>query len=166
MSKFSNRLDEAKTFPEIFELVKESVKIVFRKERAGLMLGLSDLGSSHHGFIGAFYPVGSNIIIMNKTPLRNIENTNPSLMNAYIFHILLHEYLHTLGIIDEELARYMTHEVSKRVFGRSHVVTEMAANFSKFFPNVIYPSLGWESPQDFQIELVDNFDYSNAGYIG
>lgn len=166
MNKFWKKLDEAKSLPEIFELVKDSVRIVFKKERTGLMLGLSDLGSNYEGFIGAFYPVGSNIIIMNKRPLRSIETTDPSLFNNYVFHILLHEYFHTLGIIDEELARYMTLEVSKKVFGENHVVTEMAKNFAKFFPNIVYPTLGWESPESFKIELVDNFDHSNVGYIG
>ncbi len=166
MNKFFKHLDEAKSLPEIFELVKEAVRIVFKKERTGLMLGLSDLGSSYKGFVGAFYPVGSNIIIMNKRPLKSIEQTNPSIFNAYVFHILLHEYFHTLGIVDEELARHMTLETSRKIFGKNHAVTEMAENFTKFFPHIIYPTLGWESPESFRIELVENFDHSNVGYIG
>ncbi len=166
MPKFSQKLEDAKNLADIFEIVKDAVRIVIKKERSGLMLGLSEMGSTFGGFVGAFYPIGSNIIIMNKTPLKRIQETNPTLYNAYSFHILLHEYLHTLGIIDEELARYMTLNISKKVFGDNHVVTQMAKNFSKFFPNVIYPSLGWESPEDMRIELVEDFDHSNVGYIG
>jgi len=42
---------------EIFENVKEVVRINEGRSRAGLMLGLQELGASLSGFVGAYYPV-------------------------------------------------------------------------------------------------------------
>jgi len=53
--------------------VKEVVKKYEKRSRAGLMLGLQEMGATMQGFIGAFYPVALNIIVMNKTPLRRIH---------------------------------------------------------------------------------------------
>jgi len=50
---------------ENFELVKEAVRKSEGRSRAGLMLGLQELGSSMIGFIGAYYQIASNIIIVN-----------------------------------------------------------------------------------------------------
>ena len=104
---YAKELEKAADLPEIFEIAKSVVKEFLGKERGGLMLGLSDLGGRPGFFVVAFYPVGSNIIIMNKTPMRAVEATKPHLFKAYCFHILLHEYLHTIGILDENKNRIM-----------------------------------------------------------
>jgi hypothetical protein len=166
MNRFINGLRKAKSLPEIFELVKDSVRIILRKERIGLMLGLTDMGSGMEGFVGAFYPVGSNIIVMNKTPLRRIKETDPKLFKPYVFHILLHEYLHTLGFLDEDFVRIITYEICRRVFGESHTVTQMSRNLSKFLPNLVYPVWDWKDSNQLEIELVDDFDHSSINYIG
>ena len=57
---FDERLREAKDLPEIFELVKLAVIKTKRKRRAGLMLGIGDLGNHPKGFLGAFYPVATD----------------------------------------------------------------------------------------------------------
>ncbi|TRZ90179.1 MAG: hypothetical protein D4R88_04115 [Methanosarcinales archaeon] len=46
----------------------------------------------------AFYPVGTNVIVMNKIPLERIKETRPELYKPYIFHasitpLLPHYYL-------------------------------------------------------------------------
>ena len=87
---------------ETFEEVKSAVQQNERRSRAGLMLGLQEIGASLEGFIGAYYPIASNIIIVNKTPLRRILETDKTLLKPYIFHVLLHEYIHALGFLDEE----------------------------------------------------------------
>lgn len=70
------------------------------------MLGLVNLGMKKGYFIGAFHPVGSNIIVMNKSPLKiAMENTEKKIYNSYCFLLLLHEYLHSLGYLDEEKVR-------------------------------------------------------------
>ena len=162
---FHSRLDDSDSISDIFELVKDAVRISIKKSRSGLMLGITELGSNSNGFVGAFYPVGSNIIIMNKTPLRRIQETNPSLYKPYVFHVLLHEYLHTLGILDEKVVRFMSTEISKRIFGESHIATKMSLDFSGFIPNTTYAGLDFEQPKTGEIELVDNFDKSNVTYI-
>ena len=75
---------------EVFELVKSTVKQYLNRHRAGLMLGLANLGMKRGYFIGAFYPVGSNIIVMNKAPLKIAsKTTDKKIYNAYCFLLFL-----------------------------------------------------------------------------
>jgi len=147
---------------DTFEQVKETVRKTEGRSRAGLMLGLQELGASLQGFIGAYYPVASNIIIVNRTPLRRITETNPKLLQPYIFHVLLHEYIHSLGFLDEYTTEQKTYEISKKQFGENHLITKLSTNITKFFPNLVYPIHGWmpmeETPP---IELIQGFDRSN-----
>jgi hypothetical protein len=146
---------------ETFENVKEVVRRKEGKSRAGLMLGLQDLGASMSGFVGAYYPVESNIIVVNTTPLKRIMETEPNLLKPYIFHILLHEYIHSLGVIDENQTRYKTYDISRREFGESHIVTELSKNMEKHLKNMVYPTYGWLPQEASNIELVKGFDKSS-----
>jgi hypothetical protein len=159
------KLEDSKSIPDIFEVVKEAVRKVIKAERAGLMLGLAEMGGNDGFWIGAFYPVGTNMIVMNKTPLRKIAETNPRLFNSYCFHILLHEYLHSLGILDENTTRRATYEISRAVFGDEHTVTEMARDIQKFLPYITHPEPSWTPPEEMSIELVEGFDRSSITYI-
>jgi len=146
--------------------VKTAVRKSTGMERGGLMLGLADLGGGPEGLIGAFYPVATNIIVMNKSPLQRIKETDPALYKPYSFHILLHEYLHTLGIIDEAATRRKAYEISAELFGKEHVVTRLAADLSKFIPKLVYPIYGWRPSEDYRLELVKGFDRSStSAYI-
>ena len=161
---FVNRLKESASIPDIFENVKEIVWKVIRKSRAGLDLGLVEMGNYSQGFLGAYYIVGSNIIIMNETPLKRIQETNPNLLSPYIFSVLLHEYLHSLGIFDEEKVRRLTYEISSEVFGENNIVTQISKDMKKFFPNFVYPE---GAPQiNEPVRLVKDFDRSSIRYIG
>ena len=149
---------------DTFEQVKETVRKTEGRSRAGLMLGLQELGASLQGFgfIGAYYPVASNIIIVNRTPLRRITETNPKLLQPYIFHVLLHEYIHSLGFLDEYTTEKKTYEISKKQFGENHPITKLATNITKFFPNLVYPIHGWMPQKETPlIELIHGFDRSN-----
>ena len=147
---------------ENFELVKEAVRKSEGRSRAGLMLGLQELGSSLSGFIGAYYQIASNIIIVNATPIRRIMQTNPQLLNPYGFHVLLHEYIHALGFLNESVTRQKTYEISKNHFGERHIVTKLSTDIKQFFPNLIYPIQGWLPPKGTPIiEIVQGFDHSN-----
>ena len=159
---FQERLDRTHDIPEIFELVKLAVRKNTGKERSGLMLGLSNLGGGPQGFVGAFYPVATNIIVMNTLPLERIKQTDPTLFKPYVFHILLHEYIHTLGIIDEEATRAMALEISQKVFGPAHPATQIATDLSRFMPNLVYPLAGWKPPENPSLELVKGFDRSST----
>ena len=148
-----------------FEEVKKIVKLEERISRSGLMLGLQELGSNSNGFIGAYYPISSNIIIMNKTPLRRIIETNPDLLPAYNFHILLHEYIHSLGFLNESITRKKTYDISLKHFGEKHTITQLSTNIRKFLPNLIYPNTGY-LPENIasKIEIISGFDRSNSEF--
>ncbi|MDH7506302.1 MAG: hypothetical protein QHH15_00740 [Candidatus Thermoplasmatota archaeon] len=162
MSKIDDIQLEKKLI-DTFELVKDAVKKNEGRSRAGLMLGLQELGASQNGFIGAYYQVASNIIIMNKTPIRMIIETNPKLLEPYSFHVLLHEYIHSLGFLDEDITKEKTYEITKKYFGEKHIATVFSSDINKFLPNLIYPVQGWLPVQDLpKIVLVKGFDRSST----
>ena len=145
-----------------FEDVKKVVKKYEGRSRAGLMLGLQEIGATMDGFIGAYFPISSNIIVINKTPLRRINETNHNLLIPYGFHVLLHEYIHSLGFLDEAFTKQKTYEISKKQFGERHVITKLSTDMKQFFPNLVYPIQGWFPPKGTPvIEIVRGFDYSN-----
>ena len=158
-------LKKAKTFADIFEIVKEIVREYIGAEQAGLIVGVTDLGIHNQGFIGAFYSLDANMIIINKKPLARILQTNPSLYNYYLFHVMLHEYVHSIGSYDEAQTRQLVHEISEHYFGNNHVVTQLASNIEKFLPHLTYPVQGFQPPQDINIEFVKGIDRKNTNYI-
>lgn len=165
MIDFADELEMTKGLPDVYELVKKAVEQELGKKRGGLMLGLSELGGTRSGWVGAYYPLASNIIVMNKTSLRLISETNPSLTKSYSFHILLHEYLHTIGITDERKTRQNAVKISRKLFGPDHPTTKMAEDITKFFDYIVYPVYGWIPPKQSSLEIVEGFDRSSATYI-
>lgn len=161
---FPGRLDSARTLSDIFEVVKEAVWNSRMKSRAGLMLGLADLGNSPQGFVGAFFTVGSNFIVMNRIPLERIKETRPELFKPFTFHVLMHEYIHSLGYLDEQLVRQMVYDISRALMGESHLATQLAQDPTQFIPNLAYPDLAWR-PKDLKMELVEGFDSGSVNYI-
>ncbi len=157
-------LARAKDLPDIFEVAKEAVRAKLGLSRAGLMLGLADLGGDVQSFIGGMYPLASNVIVMNKRPLARIKGTSPELYAPYAFHILLHEYIHSIGFIDEAETRRLTYEISENLFGRDHLVTKLAEDISQFLPHLSYPA-PTPMPKEIQLELVKGFDRSSVNYI-
>lgn len=161
---FVNKLKGSTSFSDIFEVVKEVVWKTIKRSRAGLELGLVELGNHPQGFLGAYYVTGSNIIIMNETPLKRIQETDPNLLVPYIFSILLHEYLHSLGFFNEDIVKKLTYEISCEIFGNNSIVAEISRDMRSFFPNFIYPE---GAPRiDSPIKLIKDFDKSNIRYIG
>ena len=131
------------------------------------MLGLADLGMRSGYFVGAFHLLGSNIIVMNRTPLEVASmNTNKTTYNAYCFHLLLHEYLHSLGYVNEVDVKELTQEVCMLALGKAHPATVMAERgIDTYFPKVTYFTEEFPLPERLQIELVKDFDRSSVGYI-
>lgn len=160
---FRKKYDEANGFAEIFDVINEGVEKIFGRSRSGLMLAFQDLCVRPNGFIGAFHPVGSNVIVMNKAPLKIIESQKPSLMKAYVFHVLMHEYLHTLGVLNERHTELFTYDVNLQLFGRDHEATMMSFNFDRILPEIILPGFSL-MPRENSIDILDDFEKTD--YIG
>lgn len=164
---FNAELDACENLADIFELVKQSVKRFLGQHRAGLMLGMANLGMRRGTFVGAFHPIGSNIIVMNTAPFDVVlRTTDKKILNAYCFHLLLHEYLHALGYVSEEEVRDLVHRVCSMALGKGNPATVMAERgIAYYFPKVTYFSQNVPIPRGLQIELVKDFDKGSAGYI-
>jgi hypothetical protein len=161
--RLGKRLERARGLPEIFEVVKEAVRSSIGMSRAGLMLGLADMGGSPVHMVGGLYPSATNIIVMNKAPMAFLAKDQER-YRAYCFHILLHEYLHSLGFMDEADVRRRTYQISKEALGEGHMATMMATDLSRFLPNVSYGAPK-DTDGELDIELVSDFDRSNCGYF-
>ncbi len=157
-----------KEIPSIFKRVKRDVKKVYGRHRAGLSLGLVDMGMYRGGFIGGMHFAPGTEIFMNKKPLEIILREQPyEIIWSYTYHILLHEYVHSLGIIDEQQCRIITLKISEKIFKNDdHPALILARNgIATFFPNLpmIYapPDL---KPEGISIEYIYNFDQESYDY--
>jgi hypothetical protein len=121
---FDKLLEDCKGYPEVFNLVKKGVKKALNRWRVGLMLILDDLPLH----IGAYHVVGSNAIILNRRLLEIVHQHSSSRkeVNSYLFIILMHEYLHTLGLTDEGEVRRLVYRVTVELLGEDHPAADMA----------------------------------------
>jgi hypothetical protein len=162
-------LETSENFGDIFEVVKRSVKQQLGMERAGLMLVLADLPMQ----LGAFHGVGTNQIVMNRALLdRIVAAGHPrSHINAFVYSILLHEYLHSLGIIDESEVRRLVNEISLSTFGPDHPASSIASKgpWSLLrevgFVDTHVPEQTSMDLKQSRVELVSDFDRSHRSYI-
>lgn len=162
---FKERLLKAKKFGDIFDIVQDIVHDFLGLDQAGLVIGVTDLGIYENGFIGAFYSPDANMIIINKKPLQRILQKSPLLYNNYIFHVMLHEYIHSVGSLDEAETRSIVFKISDNYFGDSHTVTKLAGDIKKFLPDLTYVDKEFALPKDINIEFVSGIDRRNANYI-
>jgi hypothetical protein len=155
--KIANSVD----FNEVFDLVKSNVLKKFDLHRAGLSLTLQVMPSN----LGAYHILGSNIIVLNKFVLSIIKQSSKTSeeYNSYLYMVLVHEYLHTFGITDENAVRQMTYDLCRSIFGESHISTLMA----KDDPSRIFPQLKNITNHTFynQFEVIENFDKASISYI-
>ena len=157
-----NMLSQLKDYNEVFEFVKSSVNSIYEMKRAGLSLMLHRMPTR----VGAYHVLGSNVIAVNSILLDLVKkySTSNDEYNSYLFTILLHEYLHSLGILDEHKVRQMSLELCEKFFGEKRTVTVMAED-----PLKIFPQLGLVSYDKFEFEnkyeIIKNFDNSNQTYI-
>jgi hypothetical protein len=158
---YRSRLDSAKDFSDVYEIVKDTVKRSIGGYRIGLMLILDDLPLQ----VGAYHPVGSNTIVMNRLFLQIIQATASSkrVVNSFIYTILLHEYLHALGFLAESDVRSMVYRISIESFGQDYLVTRLAEvgpwTLLKDVPVGVI-----EAPNRVA-EIVKNFEGTNQRYI-
>ncbi len=122
--QFGTRLDNAKNYAEVWQIVKDSVWFAQGKRRESMMLFLDDLPLQ----LGAYYPVGTNNIVLNRSLVEIVEAsvTSKPTVNALVYNLLLHEYLHALGELSEVEVRRLVVEVAKKCFGETHSATEVA----------------------------------------
>lgn len=158
--EFREKLEGCKDYGEVFDLVKRAVRIVLGLDRAGLMLYLGDLPLH----VGAFHVVGSNGIVLNKRLVKLMSRSarSRSELNSFIFSILLHEYLHSLGYINEQQVRKLVYKISAEVFGDDHPSVDMAISLPipRIPPMEMQPRDG-----ETDLELIKDFERSNQSYI-
>jgi len=78
--------------------------------------------------LGAYHPIGTNNIVLNRTLVQIVEAAIESkrVVNALIYNLLLHEYLHALGEFSEVEVRRMVYEITQKCFGEDHIAALIA----------------------------------------
>ena len=161
VKNYRSKLEEAEGLNEVWNIVKASVKSSLGEHRGSMMLFLDDLPLH----LGAYHPLGTNNIVLNRTLVQIVEAATDSklTLNAFVYSILIHEYLHALGHVPENGVRRLVYEVSQKCFGQDYIVTRLA----KESPWIILKGIPLneiEVPKHV-IEVVKNFEKSNLQYI-
>ncbi len=160
-SAYGSKLDQAQGFSEIWELVKLTVRKTLGEHRAGMMLFLDDLPL----YVGAYHPLGTNNIVLNRTLIEIVEGATKSrrVVNAFIYTLLLHEYLHALGHIPESEVSSIVYQVSKECFGEYSAVSDIAkAGVHSILRNIPMDNV---SSSKRLMEIVRDFDKTSQPYI-
>ncbi len=121
---------------QLFEFVRKLVKDFLKKSHPHIRLGLIELGYNRGSFIGGFHVAGSNEIILNKSALRVMqEESKKEDFKAYLFHLLLHEYIHSIGVFNETKTRELTQRISLALFDSKHPVGKLCTiGLNALFP--------------------------------
>jgi len=154
VERFRSRLENASSYGEVWEIVKDSVKFSLHRRRGSMMLFLDDLPIQ----LGAYHPLGTNNIVLNRTLVQIVESALKSrrVVNALIYNLLLHEYLHALGGLSEFKVRQMVYETAKKCFGQDHIVAVIAQKSPWSLLKGI-PLEGVDAPKRV-IEIVKDFE--------
>jgi len=158
---YRSRIDKAKGFSEVWEIVKDTVKDTLGEHRVGMMLFLDDMPLQ----LGAYHPLGTNNIVLNRTLVQIAEAATKSkrLVNAFVYSLLVHEYLHALGYVPEAEVRPLVYKISKECFGDDHIVTKLAEKSPWALLRGV-PLNRIEAPKRV-MEIVKDFEKSNREYI-
>lgn len=159
--KFSKRLDVAANYAGVWQIVKDTVDFAFGKRRGSMMLFLDDLPLQ----IGAYYPVGTNNIVLNRHLVDIVEATlsDKKMVNALVYNLLLHEYLHALGELSEVGVRLQVVAVTEKCFGQEYAATVLA----KKSPWILLKDIPLETaiaPKRV-MQIVRNFEKTTDKYI-
>ncbi|MEM0482988.1 MAG: hypothetical protein QXM16_08940 [Nitrososphaerota archaeon] len=160
MNTIVDEVENAQDFDSILRVVKRVVEERLGMRRAGLMLIIADAPPG----ILAYHEVGSNAIFVNRRHLEGwMAGKSRTETNSYVFVVLLHEYLHSLGILDEVEVRRLVRALTQEYFGPDHIATRVASG---------EPAIGREFIQGVYLGrprepvLVKDFDTENLSYIG
>ncbi len=159
--RFRKSLDSATNYAEVWQTVKDTVDHSFGKRRGSMMLFLDDLPLQ----IGAYYPVGTNNIVLNRHLVEIVEATlsEKKTVNALVYNLLLHEYLHALGELSERGVRQQVVAVASMCFGEDHQVTVLARKSPWILLKDI-PFEGAAAPKRV-MQIVRNFEKSTDKYV-
>ena len=152
-SPLGERLARPSDYGEIFRVVRSAVRTVLGIERPGLGLTLSDLPPQ----LGAYWQITGNMIVLNEglVEAMRAHAESPLELNSFIYVILAHEYLHSLGYLDEGAVRQVTARVTRTAFGAEHPATRMAeGDLWKMFPFLAYAAGG----RGQRLKVVSRFD--------
>ena len=124
LDKFRNNIDSAQSYAEVWQIVKDTVEFSLGSRRGSMMLFLDDLPIQ----LGAYYPLGTNNIVLNRALVEIVEaSISPKrVVNALVYNLLLHEYLHALGEMSETKVKRRVVEVAQACFGNDHIATVIA----------------------------------------
>jgi hypothetical protein len=89
-----------------------------------MMLFLDDLPIQ----LGAYHSLGTNNIVLNRVLVQIVEAAIESkkVVNALVYNLLVHEYLHALGEVSEAGVNGLVIEVCRKSFGQDYVATRIA----------------------------------------
>ncbi|MEM2912086.1 MAG: hypothetical protein QXM52_00015 [Candidatus Bathyarchaeia archaeon] len=161
VEKYRSRLDKAASYGEVWEVVKDTVAASLNQRRAGMMLFLDDLPIQ----LGAYHPIGTNNIILNRVLVQAIEASTQSkrVVNSLIYNLLLHEYLHALGHLSELKVRQLVYHVAKECFGEDHLATAIARSS----PWALLKGIPLDKVKASKrvLEIVKDFEKADRSYI-
>ena len=126
-------LDGPADYDTVYRVVRAVVRRGLGIDRPGLGLALSDLPPG----LGAYWQVTGNLIVLNENLVETMRRHAGSTreFNSFVFVILAHEYLHSLGYLDEGAVRRVTARVVRSVLGPEHPATKMASgDLWRMFP--------------------------------
>ncbi|MCW4017725.1 MAG: hypothetical protein NWF00_03465 [Candidatus Bathyarchaeota archaeon] len=159
--EFSKKLESASSYAEVWQTVKNTVHFAFGKRRGSMMLFLDDLPLQ----LGAYYPVGTNNIVLNRRLVEIVETTlnDKQTVNALVYNLLLHEYLHALGELSEVEVRRQVVVVAAKCFGNEHATTVLARKS----PWILLKDLPLDASAAPKrvMRIVHNFEESTRKYV-
>lgn len=109
--------------------------------------------------VGAFHPMGTNDIVINR---RLLGSTQSLKQKSNVFAILVHEYIHTLGYIDERRVRRLTYRICQENFGKNHPTVE--ASLTGPWANLTDEDFQEMQPE-LDLEMVRDFEKIDSSYI-
>ena len=119
--KFRSELETVESYGEVWRIVKDTAEFVLNRRGGSIMLFLDDLPLQ----LGAYHPVGTNNIVLNRALVEIVEaqEKSKSVVNALVYNLLLHEYLHVMGEYSEAEVRRLVVVVATKCFGEKHTAT-------------------------------------------
>ncbi|ABP95514.1 hypothetical protein HA72_1356 [Metallosphaera sedula] len=106
-----------------YSVLNEVMRDVLRRsgKSAKAEIELAPFNPSILGFVRA----GQDVIYVNTVPLSQVPQSN---LSEYFYVVILHEYLHLLGIADEREVRRITLEMVNEKFGENSFAHNLSLN--------------------------------------